>query len=147
MSARQRKAWQQLGSKSVEALFKMFKIHFQRLQRDTGFPFTKQDDIDDRKHLEYEHKYRVGKYTFQASAANGIGNKLDCLTEMEHVLQFIIAPPPQVDTIIYLNYGSCFTYTSIYVISMQLSSCHVLFSLLVYTTLGVNVVANKTSQS
>lgn len=62
-------------------------------------------------------KYTVGKYIFQASAANGIGNKLDHLTEVEHVLQFIIAPPTQVDTIISLNYCSCFTYTSIHIMS------------------------------
>ncbi len=56
-------------------------------------------------------KYTVGKYIFQASAANGISNKLAHLTEVEHALQFIIAPPTRVDTIISLNYGSCFTYT------------------------------------
>lgn len=68
-------------------------------------------------------KYTVGKYAFQASAANGLSNKLSYLTEVEHVLQFIIAPPPQVDTVIYLSYGSCFTYTSIHMRCMQLSSC------------------------
>ncbi len=46
-------------------------------------------------------KCTVGKYIFQASAANGISNKFNCLTEVEHVLQFITAPPPQLDTIIY----------------------------------------------
>lgn len=61
--------------------------------------------------------YTVGKYIFKASAANGISNKLDYLTEVEHVLQFIIAPPPQVDTVIYLNYDSCFTPTSTHIIS------------------------------
>lgn len=60
----------------------------------------------------------MGKYLFQASAANGMSNKLNYLTEMEHVLQFIIAPPPQVDTVICLNYGSFLTYTSIYIRSM-----------------------------
>lgn len=58
----------------------------------------------------------MGKCIFQASAANGISNKLDYLTEVEYVLQFIIAPHSQFDTIIYLNYGSCFTYTIIYII-------------------------------
>lgn len=50
----------------------------------------------------------VGKYIFKASAANGIGNKLDHLTEVERVLPFFIAPPPQFDSLIYPNYGSCF---------------------------------------
>lgn len=77
----------------------------------------------------------MGKYIFQASAANGIGRKLEYLTEVEHVRQFIIAPPPQVDTVISLNRGSCFTHTSVHVKSSQLShsSRHVLFSSMVYT--------------
>lgn len=79
-------------------------------------------------------KYTVGKYAFQASAANGISNKLNYLTEVGHVLQFIIRPPPQVDTVIYLSYRSCFTYTSIHVRSVQLSFCFVFFKMF-YTLL------------
>lgn len=67
----------------------------------------------------------VGKYIFQASAANGGSNKLNNLTEVEHVPQFIIAPPPQVDTIRYLKYNSCVTHTSLHVVcrATQLPLC------------------------
>lgn len=66
-------------------------------------------------------KYTGEKYIFQSSAANGFSNKSDYLIEVEHVLQFIIATPPQVDTITYLNYGSCFTYIHIHVRATHLA--------------------------
>lgn len=72
-----------------------------------------KEAINDRAHLEDEKLHsKVRKHLFQASAANGMSHKLNSLTEMEQVLQFVITAPPEAHTVICLNWGSRSTYTS-----------------------------------
>lgn len=93
-------------------------------------------------------KYTVGKYIFQASAVNGISHKLNYLTEVEHVLQFIIAPPPKgwhrnllqlLARVLHIQPFTLCPCTSTIVMFCLRSSVHF--------AVGVNMVDNKASQS
>lgn len=93
-----------------------------------------------------ERTWKFSKHAVEwYSAANGSSNKVNSLAEIEHVLQFLIAPPPQVDTIIRFNQTLWLTHTSIQIKSMYLCTCFV--QAFQHFVVGVNMVAYKRSLS